>query len=251
MTGGPPALLMILVGGIAFLYSSVGFGGATGYLAVMSQFDIDPKLMATTSLLLNLVVAGTAFISYYRAGHVERRLLFSFPLASVPAAFLGGYIKLNQELYFIALYGLLTYVMLRMLLTRNEATGGANSCSPPPLWIALLSGGTIGFLSGMVGIGGGIILSPLIILLCWGTPKQAASTAAGFIFINSLSGLLGRYFGSNLMFGALGLWLLPVGILGALVGSNLGARRFSGLWTRRMLGFVLLIGIIRFWAMYL
>jgi len=102
-----------------------------------------------------------------------------------------------------------------------------------------------------VGIGGGIILSPLIILLRWGTPKQAASTAAGFIFLNSLSGLLGRYIGGNLMFGELGAWLLPVGIVGALAGSYFGARRFSCLWARRVLGVVLLIAVVRFWAGYL
>jgi len=84
-------------------------------------------------------------------------------------------------------------------------------------------------------------------MMRWGTPKQAASTAAGFIFLNSISGLLGRLLGSNFMFGELGVWLLPAGILGALAGSYLGARRFSGVWTRRVLGVVLLIAVIRFW----
>jgi uncharacterized membrane protein YfcA len=250
MIGAPSSFLMILVGGIAFLYASVGFGGATGYLAVMSQFGIEPKLMATTALALNLVVAGTAFVNYARAGHMERRLLLSFPLASIPAAFLGGYIKLNEDLYFVLLYSVLTFVMLRMLFTHNNTTVDEETLHPPPLWLALLCGAVIGLLSGMVGIGGGIILSPLIILMKWGTPKQAASAAAGFIFLNSFSGLLGRFIGENLMFGELGAWLLPVGILGALAGSYFGARRFSGLWTRRVLGVVLLIAVIRFWVMY-
>jgi len=132
------------------------------------------------------------------------------------------------------------------------ARGGKErqSTRPPPTWLALTSGAVIGLLSGMVGIGGGIILSPLIILMRWGTPKQAASTAAGFIFLNSLSGLLGRFIGGNLMFGELGVWLLPIGVLGALAGSYLGARRFSGLWTRRVLGVVLLIAVVRFWVEY-
>lgn len=250
MTGAPSILLTILVGGIAFLYASVGFGGATGYLGVMSQFGIEPNLMATTSLILNVVVAGIAFINYARAGHMQRRLLLSFPLASVPASFLGGYIKLHEDLYFMTLYGVLTFVMLRMLFARNgEADRGVN-LRPYPLWVALGTGAVIGILSGMIGIGGGIILSPIIILMRWGTPKQAASTAAGFIFLNSLSGLLGRYIGGNFMFGELGAWLLPVGMLGALAGSYLGARRFSGLWTRRVLGVVLLLAVIRFWVGY-
>jgi len=248
MAGTPSFLMTILVGGIAFLYASVGFGGATGYLAVMSQFGIEPNLMATTSLILNVVVAGIAFINYARAGHTKKRLLLTFPLASVPAAFLGGYFKLNEDLYFALLYGLLTFVMFRMLFARNgEADQGTDLRLCPP-WLALLTGTVIGLLSGMIGIGGGIILSPLIILMRWGTPKQASSTAAGFIFVNSLSGLLGRYIGGNLMLGVLGVWFLPLGIIGALMGSYFGARKFSGLWTRRLLGLVLLIAVVRFWV---
>jgi uncharacterized membrane protein YfcA len=250
MTGVPFFLLTFLVGGIAFLYASVGFGGATGYLAVMSLFGIEPKLMATTALLLNIVVSGIAFTNYARAGHTQRGMLLSFPLASVPAAFLGGYIKLNEDLYFILLYSVLTYVMLRMLFTRKQSMDDSKGSQAPPFWLALLSGAMIGLLSGMVGIGGGILLSPLIILMGWGTPKQAASTAAGFIFVNSVSGLLGRFIGGNIMFAELGAWLLPIGILGALAGSYFGARRFSGLWTRRVLGVVLLIAVVRFWMIY-
>ena len=141
---------MILVGGIAFLYASVGFGGATGYLAVMSQFGIEPNLMATTSLLLNVVVAGISFVNYARAGHMQRRLLTSFPLASVPAAFLGGYFKLHEELYFLLLYSVLTYVMLRMLFTQRDTASKSDELHSPPLWLALLFGAVIGTLSGMV-----------------------------------------------------------------------------------------------------
>jgi len=250
MTGAPSPLLVILVGGIAFLYASVGFGGATGYLAVMSQFEVEPNLMATTSLILNVVVAGIAFINYARAGHMQRRLLISFSLASIPAAFLGGYFKLQENLYFVLLYSILTYVTLRMLLARNDMIVAEESLRSPPTLLALLCGAVIGTLSGMLGFGGGIILSPLIILMRWGSPKQAASTAAGFISLNSLSGLLGRFIGGNFVFGMLGAWLLPVGILGALAGSYLGARRFSGLWTRRVLGLVLLVAVIKFWVGY-
>lgn len=242
-----PLILAILVGLIAFLYASVGFGGATGYLAVMSQFGVEPDLMASTALILNIVVAGIAFLNYTRAGHTNPRLLLFFPLASIPAAFLGGYIVLQEDLYFLLLYGVLTYVMFQMLFPLRPENVGKEIYQPPPIWLAIFCGALIGLLSGMVGIGGGILLSPLIILLGWGSPKQAASTAAGFIFLNSASGLLGRILGGNFMFGALGGWLLPVGILGALGGSYFGARRFSSLWARRTLGIVLLIGVARFW----
>ncbi len=243
-------ILSIFVAVIAFLYASVGFGGATGYLAVMSQFGIEPNLMATTSLLLNIVVSGIAFINYTRAGHTKKRLMTSFPLASIPASFLGGFFKLNEEVYFLLLYTVLTYVMVRMLFAPKDSGQSSKVMQSPPFWLTLTSGAGIGFLSGMVGIGGGIILSPLIILMRWGTAKQAASTAAGFIFLNSLSGLLGRYIGGNLMFGELGAWLLPVGIFGALAGSYFGAHRFSSLLTQRLLGVVLLVAVIRFWVMF-
>ncbi len=242
-------LLAFLVAIIAFLYSSIGFGGSTGYLAVMSFFDIEPNLIATTALLLNVVASGIAFVNYMHAGHIEKRLLFLFPLASIPAAFIGGYFKLNKELYFVLLYIILTYVMLRMLFSNKENEEGSHP-QLPPVWLALLSGAIIGFLSGMVGMGGGVILSPLIILMHWGTSKQAASTAAGFIFLNSLSGLLGRYVGGNFAFGEIGFILLPIGIVAALAGSYFGARKLSTLWTQRILGIVLLIAVIKFWAGY-
>jgi len=244
----PSPLLAVLVTAVAFLYASVGFGGASGYLTVMSQFGIDPALMASTTLILNIVVASIAFINYTRAGALRWGLLRPFLLTSVPAAFLGGYFKLHADVYLFLLYAILTYVMLRMLFTRPEPQAGPDNLRPFPVWLALTCGAGIGLLSGMVGIGGGIFLSPLIILARWGTPKQAAATAAGFIVLNSISGLIGRVLGGNFVLGAFGAALLPVGIIGALAGSYLGARRFSGLWTRRILGVVLLTAIINFWV---
>ena len=247
----PSPLLAVLVTAVAFLYASVGFGGASGYLAVMSQFGIDPAIMASTALILNIVVASIAFINYTRAGALRLDLLLPFLLTSVPAAFLGGYFKLQADVYLLLLYAVLTYVMLRMLFARPEPQTGTEDLHPFPLWLALTCGAGIGLLSGMVGIGGGIFLSPLIILARWGTPKQAAATAAGFIVLNSISGLLGRALGGNFVLGAFGVALLPLGIIGALAGSYLGARKFSGLWTRRILGVVLLIAIANFWVGYL
>jgi hypothetical protein len=237
-------LLAALVAVVAFLYASVGFGGATGYLAVMSQFDIAPAVMASTALVLNIFVAGIAFINYARAGHLEKRLLIPFLATSIPAAFIGGYFKLTDDIYYILVYAVLTYVMFTMLFTRKGTMDKAALLRPFPLWLALTCGAGIGLLSGMVGIGGGVFLSPLIILARWGTSKQAAATAAGFILLNSVSGLVGRLLGGNLVLGMFGAALLPVGILGALAGSYLGARRFSGLWTRRILGIVLLVAIV-------
>ena len=251
MNSLPSSLLAALIAVVAFLYASVGFGGASGYLAVMSQFGIAPITMVSTALILNIVVASIAFINYTRAGHLVKRLLIPFLVTSVPAAFLGGYCKLTDEAYYLLLYAVLTYVMLRMLFARPEPQSGTEDLRPFPLWLALVCGAGIGLLSGMVGIGGGVFLSPLIILARWGTPKQAAATAAGFIVLNSISGLVGRVLGGNFVLGIFGVSLLPVGLIGALAGSFLGARHFSGLWTRRILGVVLLIAIVNFVVGYL
>lgn len=246
MNNLPPPLLAVLVTAVALLYASVGFGGATGYLAVMSQFGIDPKVMASTALVLNIFVAGIAFLNYGHAGHLVKRLLFPFLFTSIPAAFIGGYLKLINDIYYILLYIVLSYVMLIMLFARKESGDEAAHLRPFPLWLAMSCGAGIGLLSGMVGIGGGVFLSPLIILARWGTSKQAAATAAGFIVLNSVSGLIGRAVGGNLVLSAFGAALMPFGIVGALAGSYLGARKFSGLWTRRILGVVLLVAIVKF-----
>ncbi len=246
----PSPPLAVLVTAVAFLYSSIGFGGATGYLAAMSQFGIAPNVMASTALVLNIVVAGVSFFNYTRAGHLRKRLLWPFLITSIPAAFIGGYFKIHDDLYYLLLYAVLTYVMFTMLFARDGKYDQTSDLRNFPLWLALASGAGLGLLSGMVGIGGGVFLSPLIILARWGTSKQAAATAAAFIVLNSVSGLLGRLLGGNLVLGTFGLFLLPLGILGALAGSYLGARRFSGVWTKRILGVVLLIAIVNFTVGY-
>lgn len=242
-----PLLLVVMVPLIAFLYASVGFGGASGYLAVMSLFPLSPKLMASTALLLNLFVSFMAFLSYFRSGHFQPRLLWPFLLTSIPATFLGGAWEISNEVYFILLYLTLTYVAIRMLFSKDHGRENQSSKIPSSLWVALLSGAGIGLLSGIIGIGGGIFLSPLIVLANWGTPKQAASSAAGFIFINSISGLLGRLWGGNMEIGVLGWSLIPLGVIGGWVGSRLGARRFSNQTVRRLLGIVLAIAAARYW----
>ena len=241
----PSPLLAALVTGIAFLYASIGFGGATGYLAVMSLYGINPNVMASSALGLNVIVASISFSSYAHAGHFRKDLSLPFLLTSVPAAFIGGYFKVHEDLYFLLLYAVLTYVTFNMLFARKAEENARLRAIPT--WLALASGALIGLLSGVVGIGGGIFLSPLIILAGWGTPKQAAATSAGFIVLNSLSGLTGRLTGGNLVFGWFGATLIPLGALGALAGSYLGARYLPGVGLRRILGVVLLIAVGGYW----
>ncbi|MFQ5616683.1 MAG: sulfite exporter TauE/SafE family protein [Anaerolineales bacterium] len=243
----PPWHLAVLVISIAFLYASVGFGGASGYLVAMSLFAIPPQVMASTALMLNILVSSIAFIAYYRARHFTPRLLWPFLLTSIPAAFLGGYIHIGADTYLILLYLSLSYVTFRMLFYHNPKGSGEEELRPFPLAAALAAGGVIGLFSGIIGIGGGLFLSPLIVLTGWGTPKQAAASAAAFIFVNSISGLTGRLIGGSLELGTLGLILLPVGLVGALGGSQLGARYLSSSGLRRVLGVTLLIAVSRFW----
>lgn len=245
----PPWQLLLFVPCIAFLYASVGFGGASGYLAAMSVFLLPANVMSSTSLMLNLVVSSIAFIAYYRARHFTPRLLWPFLLTSIPAAFLGGYLQIPSNIYLILLYASLSYVCFRMLFYTQPK--GEQPARQFPLWAAILAGAFIGLLSGIIGIGGGIFLAPLIVLAGWGTPKQAAASAAAFIFINSSSGLIGRLAGENLDFGLLGLVLIPVGILGAIGGSRLGAQYLSNSGMRRVLGVILLIAVTLFWLDFL
>jgi len=247
----PPIELIISIFSIAFLYASIGFGGASGYLAAMSLFAFSPPIMASTALMLNLFVSSIAFIAYFRVGHFNPRLLWSFLLTSIPAAFLGGYLHFGADIYLNLLYLSLTYVAVRILFFNNSKIEQGEGLRSLPLVVGLICGAGIGLLSGIIGIGGGIFLSPLIVIAGWGTSKQAAASAAGFVFINSLSGLVGRLTGGNLEIGVLGLVLIPIGLLGGWAGSFLGARHLSGTAVRRLLGVVLMIAVARYWLSFL
>lgn len=236
-------VLSFIVTIVAFLYSSVGFGGATGYLAAMSLFGVTPQVMTSTALVLNIMTAGISF--FFRAGHLRFRLLWPFLVTSIPAVFLGGTLKLTDQVYYVLLYSILAFVAIRlMFFSKNMETEKTHL---PPIWIALLVGLGIGLLSGMVGIGGGIFLSPIILLAGWGTSKETSAVAAAFIVLNSISGLAGRITGGNFVLSEFSLILIPCGLIGALIGSFLGARKLSGLTLRRVLGVVMSIAVGNFW----
>lgn len=242
-------LLFVFVPLIAFFYASVGFGGATGYLAIMQLFGVEPRVMASTALVLNIVVAGISFLNYFHAGHLRRDLLLPFIITSIPAAFIGGTFKLNDQVYSILLYSVLTFVAMRMLFF-SKSNGAEQTGRIVPFWLAAVIGLVIGLLSGMVGIGGGIFLSPIIIYAGWGTSKQAASVAAAFIVLNSVSGLLGRHLAGTLQLDSFSAALLPFGVLGALAGSWLGAQRFTNINLRRVLGVVMSFAVSNFWLTF-
>lgn len=244
-------LLFLLVFIIAVLYSSAGFGGASGYLLSMSFFDIPANVMSSTALVLNVFVSTISFVNYFRAGHFRPKLLIPFLITSIPAAFLGGTFKLTEQTYSILLYAVLTYLALRMTFFPVISDKPDWTPRPVPLWAALVSGAVIGLLSGMIGIGGGIFLSPLIILMGWGNSKQASTSAGAFIAINSISGLVGRFSKGAFSLGEFGIPLLVVGLIGALIGSQLGAVKFSGAGVRRALGLILTIAVATYWEKFL
>jgi len=223
---------------LAFLYSSVGHGGASGYLAAMSLFALAPREMSTTALVLNLAVAGTATVAYWRAGHLSLMLPLQFLLTSVPAAFLGGMIHIPAIIYGLLLAATLTFAAVRLFLTGLDSS--PQETRPVRTGVALFAGGGIGLLSGMVGVGGGIFLSPLMLLMRWADVKQTAAASAVFIVANSLSGLMGRTLAGNMAVGQLGFLVAPA-FVGGLLGSQLGAWKLSGMTLRRLLGVVLLI----------
>ena len=236
-------LLSLIVTVVAFFYSSVGFGGATGYLAAMSLFGVPPQVMTSTALVLNIMTASISF--FFRARQLRFRLLWPFLVTSIPAVFFGGTLKLTDQVYFVLLYSILAFVAIQLMFFSKNLD--AQITQVPPIWIALLVGLGIGLLSGMVGIGGGIFLSPIIILAGWGTSKETSAVTAAFIVLNSISGLVGRVTAGNFAFGEFSLVLIPFGLIGALAGSYLGSRKLSGITLRRALGVVMSIAVVNFW----
>jgi uncharacterized protein len=238
---------IIIIAALAFLvaliYSSVGHGGASGYLAVLSFFAVPRDQMASGALCLNLLVAGLAFYSFYKTGYFSWKLTWPFVLTSIPAAFLGGLVKIPPALYDGLLAAALIFAGIRLILNVENKTESIYRL--PPLWVLLPIGGAIGFLSGIVGVGGGIFLSPLLILFRWANPKQTAAASAFFIFVNSASGLWGRCLRGGFQMPSDMLVLLFAAFLGGLAGSTIGARRFSNLWLKRTLAVVLWVAVVK------
>jgi len=230
-------LFYILLFAVAFLYASVGHGGASGYLALMAIFSMAPEVMRPTALLLNLFVSLTAFIQFYRGKHFIFKIFLPIALASVPMAFIGGLITIDAGLYKKLLGILLLIPIIRFLFFQNIPV---NELRKNNIAISILIGGIIGFISGVIGIGGGIILSPLLLLFKWTDQKQTAAISALFIFVNSLSGLMGQWtkgieFTPNMM------GYVAVAFVGGLLGAYFGAMKFNQNVLRILLAFVLVV----------
>lgn len=234
-------LFYILLFLVAFLYASVGHGGASGYLALMAIFSIAPDVMKPTALLLNLFVSLTSFIQFYRSGYFRMKLFLPFALASVPFAFIGGIISIDASMYKQVLGWLLLLPVIRFFFFNNVEVKEQKDHS---LIIALAIGAVIGFLSGLIGIGGGIILSPVLLLLRWADMKQTAAISALFIFVNSLSGLAGQ-FTKGIHFTTDMYLYVFIAFAGGLAGAYFGAARLKQGMLKYMLATVLLIAAVK------
>ncbi|MEO7313448.1 MAG: sulfite exporter TauE/SafE family protein [Chitinophagaceae bacterium] len=222
---------------VAFLYASVGHGGASGYLALMALFSVTPEIMKPTALLLNLFVSMVSFIQFYRGGYFRGKLFLPFALASIPFSFIGGLIVVDGGLYKHILGLLLLIPIARFLFFKNTP---AKDLRDSKVGLSLLFGGGIGFLSGLIGIGGGILLSPVVLLLRWADQKQTAAISALFIFVNSLSGLGGQlikgvHFSSNMYF------YVVIAFMGGVGGAYFGAMRFPQQHLKNILAVVLML----------
>ena len=227
-----------LMGLAAALYSSVGHGGASAYLAIMALFAVATETMRPTALALNLVVSALATWRYARAGQINLKLLAAFVVPAVPMAFLGGGIQVPPEVYRPLVGVLLWAAAIRLFWQPKRLAERAPR--PPSPALALALGGGLGLLAGLTGTGGGIFLSPLIILFGWEDARRTSGIAAGFIFLNSLAGLAGNFASVRALPAELP-WLVAAVAAGALIGTWLGSTRLPKPRLLQGLGLVLAI----------
>jgi uncharacterized membrane protein YfcA len=226
---------------VAFLYASVGHGGASGYLALMALFSFPAATMKPTALLLNIFVSGISFWFFHKNKHFKWKLFYPFAITSIPMAFIGGYISIDATLYKQILGVFLAFAILRMLHFLGTEK---KEVKPSNLIGSLFIGSAIGLFSGMIGIGGGIILSPIIILLGWGNMKQAAAVSALFIFVNSISGIIGfTVKGGDIPIEA--WYLIPVATFGGSLGALYGSQKFNMKTLKYVLAGVLIIATVK------
>ncbi|MFN7036096.1 MAG: sulfite exporter TauE/SafE family protein [Bellilinea sp.] len=229
-----PALIFLA----AVLYSSVGHGGASAYLAVMALFGTAPVVMKPTALTLNILVSAIAFIKFYRAGCFSWRLFLPFALTSVPLAFLGGSIILPTTLYKPIVGGVLIYAAIRLFFSAKSTPGTELRSVNIP--IAVLLGALIGLLSGLTGVGGGIFLSPLLIFLGWEDARHVSGVSAAFIFVNSIAGLSGHLSVVSDLPSFIPFWAVAA-VAGGWLGAEYGSKRLGNPTLRQLLAVVLVI----------
>lgn len=213
-------LLHLGIAVVAFLYSSVGHAGASGYIATMTLFGLATTVIRPTALILNILVATIGSFQFWRAGHFSWRLFWPFALFSIPAAYFGGYLQPSASILRILIGFVLLFSAARLFFRKTDP----EETNPPPRPVAVGVGAGLGFLSGLTGTGGGIFLTPLLLFCKWARIRQAAAVSALFILVNSIGGLVG-YFTAARSIPTLGIYLGIPAIIGGSIGSYLGSRR--------------------------
>jgi hypothetical protein len=224
----------------ALLYSSVGHAGASGYLAIMALFGMAPAEMRPTALVLNILVATITTYKFYRAGNFSWRTFLPFAVGSIPFAFIGGGLTLPTQLY-KPIVGLVLWYSAFRLAQATRANDNPAEYQPAPIWVGISVGIAIGLLAGLTGVGGGIFLSPLIVLMSWADARHTAGVSAAFILVNSIAGLLGHLSSVDNLPASLPLLAVSVAI-GGYFGAEYGSKRFSNATIKRFLALVLVIG---------
>ena len=229
-------LLFLAIGLVAFLYTSVGHAGASGYIATMTLFGVAPTIIRPTALVLNILVASIGAFQFWRAGHFSWKLFWPFALLSIPAAYLGGYLQPSASILRILIGIVLLFSAARLVFRRSDPSQTAVPSRP----MAVSVGAGLGFLAGLTGTGGGIFLTPLLLFCRWAHIRQAAAVSALFIWVNSIAGLIG-YFTAVHSVPTLGIVLGAAAIVGGFVGSRLGSRHFPTRTISILLAIVLTI----------
>lgn len=236
-------LLIALITGVAFAYAMVGHGGASGYLALLAIVGMSVPMAKSSALIINLFVSGIAFAQYARAGHFRWPVFWPFAAASVPMAWIGAGIRIDPLLYKRILAVCLLLAVLRLF---GVFGAGGKAERNAPLPIALLIGAALGLVSGLIGIGGGILLSPVMLLLRYADTKVTACTSALFILVNSAAGLAGTEELGSVLTPTLAIWVCAA-LLGGLLGAYIGAVRLAPVRLRQALGAVLLLACVKLW----
>jgi hypothetical protein len=222
----------------AFGYAAVGHGGASAYLAAMALAGIAPAEMRPVALVLNVLVSSLATWKFYRAGHFRWPLFWPFAAAAIPLAYVGGAITLPGQAYKVLVGVVLIYAAWQLW---RSARAGAEmrELRQPPLAAAMAIGGAMGLLAGLTGVGGGIFLSPLLIMLGWAGTKQTSAVAAPFILVNSVAGLAAIFVTQGVALPGYVWFLAPAVLAGGWLGAEYGSRRFANPVVRRVLAAVL------------
>ncbi len=230
----------------AILYSSVGFGGGSTYLALLLIWEIPYFVFPIIALSCNIIVVSGNCFNFIRAGNLNLKLLTPYLIGSIPLAYLGGSLSIEKEVFEILLFLVLASAGVLLLFNFKSYDDRDGSYRKIPTPVSILIGGSLGFISGIVGIGGGIFLSPILFLIRAGRPKYIATTASLFILINSISGIIGQLTKNNILLEVQNYWYLLIAVLiGGQIGNFLNLKIFPARILALVTAILVLFVVIR------